>query len=291
MAFPRLAALVVAWLLVGCTTAPLIEPSAAPSGAVPATAEPPRPTPTPVGSVIQVGPLDADSVPSSVEGVAVLRGQDLRTTVDASRDAKEMLAGGWFHGPPGGSYCSLQPADWDPAVSMCNAIALFEHRVGGTPILRISSGDIRDAATLSSAVDRPVVLRVHTHDPRCPAEDQSCDRRAVALGIAWLGDAPLESAPPRVVGTPPPGGISRADAIELARDESMPHRTPLTLRSAVAAPIWAVLPSEETSRGDIWVWKVVFEADFDSPCDDCQSSNTEEVFLEYLTGAFIMARW
>jgi hypothetical protein len=60
--------------------------------------------------------------------------------------------------------------------------------------------------------------------------------------------------------------------------------------AAVAAPIWDVLPALETSEGDIWVWMVVFEADFVAPCDDCQASDTEEVFLDYLTGAFIMAR-
>ena len=114
--------------------------------------------------------------------------------------------------------------------------------------------------------------------------------RPVASSIVWLGDEPLEPAPPRVIGTPPPGGISRAAAIKRARAESLPYRSPLVLQSAVAAPIWAVLPSLEVSEGDIWVWMVVFEAEFSSPCDDCPSFEIEEVFLAYESGAFIMAR-
>lgn len=279
---------VVALLLAGCATTSPAEPSTASSPSQ-RTAAPALPTPTPVGSVVSIGPLDIDGVPTSVDGVAVLRGDALRAAIAGSRDSTPILGGGWFHGPAGGSYCSLQLFEEDPAVSMCNNIGLFEHRVGGSP-LRISTGDLRDAATVSTDVGRPVVLSLHTHDPRCVAQDKGCDLRPVAGWITWLGDAPLESAPPRVIGTLPPGGISRDEAITRARAESYPHTSPLVLKSAVAAPIWSVLPSFERNEGDIWVWMVTFEGKFASPCGDCQTSEREEVFLYYLTGAHIMSR-
>jgi hypothetical protein len=95
-----------------------------------------------------------------------------------------------------------------------------------------------------------------------------------------------------VIGTLPPGGISRDAAIQRALDESYAHTRPLTVRSAIAVPLWSVLPDEELSRGDIWVWVVTFDGQFSSPCgDECKASfRHEEVFLEYLTGTFIMAR-
>ena len=51
--------------------------------------------------------------------------------------------------------------------------------------------------------------------------------------------------------------ISREEAVSRAMTESMPHTTPLELVSVTAAPIWSVLPSEEGTRGDVWVWVVV----------------------------------
>ncbi|HEY8238690.1 MAG TPA: hypothetical protein VIF63_04575 [Candidatus Limnocylindrales bacterium] len=284
-----IAGVAIAAVIVGCSVTLPSEPSSAASGVPSTTASPARPTPTPVGSFVVVGALDDDGVPTSVEGVAVLRGDALRAAISGSIDSSAILGGGWFHGPLSTAYCTLQLFEEDRAVSICNSIGLFEHRVGGSPV-RMAAGDVRDAANVSTAVDRPVVLRLHTHDARCVPQDKGCDLRPVALDIAWLGDAPLEPPPPRVAGTPPPDGITRAKAIQRARAESLAHRSPLVLRSAVASPIWAVLPGLEASEGDIWVWTVVFEADFTSPCGDCQSSDTEEVFLEYLTGAFIMAR-
>ena len=290
LAARRLSAATLAGLLLGCATTPLATTAPKSPSAPAATVEPAQPTPTPVGSVIQVGPLDDDGVPTSVEGISVFRGDELGAAIANSRDGTPVLAGGWFHGPPGGQFCALQLFDQDQAVSSCNPISLFEHRVGGKPILRIAQGDLARATIVSTAVDRPVAISIHTHDPRCVAADKGCELRPVARSIAWLGDAPLEPAPPRVIGTPPPGGISRAAAIKRARAESLPHRSPLVLQSAAAAPIWAVLRSLEVSEGDIWVWMVVFEADFVSPCDDCPSFGTQEVFLDYLTGRFIMAR-
>lgn len=282
----RLSALALGLLIAGCSTKPPPEPPTTRSSLPRATTEPPRPTPTPVGSVVSVGPLDENGVPTSLEDEAVLRGSALQSAIAASKDATPLVAGGWFHAPRVVRYCALfRP---DPAVDSCYAFGLYEHRVGGKPIW-ITRGDVADADEIAGAVDRPVVLRLHTHDPRC-GDIRGCPDKPVLDAIAWLGDAPLESAPPRVIGTPPPGGISRDEAIERARNESVPHRTPLVLRSAEAGPIWTILPDLETREGDIWVWTVVFEADFVSPCDDCHESDTEEVFLDYLTGAFILAR-
>jgi hypothetical protein len=262
-------------------------PSASLPPSAPSTLEP-HPSPTPVGSQVALGPLDAQGVPTSVDSEAVVTGARLADAIGTTTDATPILAGGWFHPPRIVRYCpAFQP---DPAIDACYSFGLFEHRVGGAPIW-ITRGDVPKADEIAGAVERPVVLRLHTHDRRCGGEHAGagCDARPVLDEIVWLGAAPDESPPPREVGTPPPSDITREEAIERATAESLPHTTPLALVSVAAAPIWVALPSEEISRGDIWVWVVVFKGTFVA-CSDCQAAQREEVFLDYVTGAHIMSR-
>jgi hypothetical protein len=123
----------------------------------------------------------------------------------------------------------------------------------------IGQGDGLVPADLPAQAVRPVVLAIHNHDPRCLRTGwPECAEEPVLSGVAWLGAAPTESPPPREIGSPPPGGLNQAQAVEAATAHANTHTTPLEVRSARAAPFWAILPDEEASQGSRWVWAIAF---------------------------------
>ena len=276
--------------LFGCSSP---RPSSAPlSPQVPGTSTPSTqaessPTPVPVG--VELGSI-VDGVPTTVDGEQVFRGDALTFKVAAAGDATPFLAGGWFQAVSDVRFCAL--FHFDVAVDSCYRFGLYDNRVGGMPRW-IGRGDGLVPTDLPAQAVRPVVLAVHTHDPRCPSEAfPDCVHEPVLTSVVWLGETPTDSPPPRVIGTPPPGGLSQAQAIAAAAAQANAHSTPLEVVSARAAPFWAILPDEEESQGGRWVWAIIFESSFSESCGDAcvSSSGSALLVLDYVTGELIEAQ-
>jgi hypothetical protein len=232
--------------------------------------------------------LDANGIPTLLEGALVHRGEDLTATIKASNDTTPFLAGGWFHVDAPVRYCSLFVGD--RAVANCPGISLFKDRVDGVPLF-LAPGDAPNAWAIAFAATRPVVVQLHTHDPRCGATDKGCPARPILTSIAWLGDAPTDSPPPRPTGSPPPNGLTRDDAVRIAKGLADPHTTSLTVRWAVAGPYWAVPTTGGQINDNQWVWAMVLEAHFVTPCvEPCSSSSASElIVVDYVTGQLVEA--
>jgi hypothetical protein len=146
-------------------------------------------TSTPTAVPGTAGPIVA-GIPASFGGVPVLRGGELEAWISANTDATPALAGGWFREDHLIIYCPIPQV---PApVESCGSFPLYEDAWDGDR-LWIAPGDeglLPDR--LYEKATRPVVLLIHTHDARCPADDESCERRPVLLEVIWLGE-PIES--------------------------------------------------------------------------------------------------
>jgi hypothetical protein len=272
----RYALAAVCLFLAACAVAPTptAEPSSPPNRTI-------APTPTPVPTVPPVGALDGNGIPVTMHGEPVHRGADLEATIAASADAAPFLAGGWFHEDAPTRYCSIYLGDFE--VGPCPGLALFRDRTDAEPLYLANSGE--QFLQVQVAATRAVVLVVHPHDPRCGANDKECPHRAIAESVAWLGDAPIGSPPPRPTGSPPPNGITREDAIRIAIGVAEAHTTPLAVRVAVGGPYWAVLPIWGSSSNQ-WVWVVVLDGQFVTPCvAPCSDEGDSElIVLDYVTG-------
>jgi hypothetical protein len=170
----------------------LAGPETASPGGVPARGSP---NPSAEASASSVGPI-VDGIPVTIGGERVLKGTDtIRQRIENSTDDTSFLVGGWFH--KGGlnilcpavlSYLSVH---WWP----CSTIQVYERAQGdeqhqGTGAVWIYPGDpLRIEWATATAAVRPVVLRIHTHDARCPARVQGCSSLPVLVEVVWLGPA------------------------------------------------------------------------------------------------------
>ena len=99
--------------------------------------------------------------------------------------------GGWFHRNSDQKiFCPLYMAGspwW-----FCNVFRLYDELKEPSPggpdkVVSIYTGDPpRLDPKLPSAADRPVVLRIHTHDESCPAM-RDCSSLPVLVEVVWLG--------------------------------------------------------------------------------------------------------
>lgn len=264
-------------VVTACSVSPT-PPSFPTAGTTPSIAA----SPTPVPTVAPIGPTDANGIPTTLAGRPVLRGVDPLAAIAAREDATPFLAGGWFHDDIGVRYCSAYFGDW--VVGPCPGLELFADRVDAEPFLSLANSGSR-FIEIEMAATRAVVLVVHTHDKRCAATDVECTGRAVGDAVAWLGEIPADSPPPRLVSTPPPNGMTRTEAIDRATARADPHASPLEVRIAVAGPYWTVLPMWGRSSNQ-WVWVVVLDGDFMTPCiEPCSDKGDSELLvLDYVTG-------
>jgi hypothetical protein len=132
-----------------------------------------------------IGPL-VNGLPAKIGSQPVRRGPDLSAAIASSTDDGSFLAGGWFHEGRVVRFC---PMPISPrAVEACNSFALYADVRGGEPLQIARGDDGLLPGYLATEATRPVVLRIHTHDPRCFPEDTGCDLRPVLLEIVWLGD-------------------------------------------------------------------------------------------------------
>jgi hypothetical protein len=128
-----------------------------------------------------------DGIPREWEGQPVLRVQAALDRAAQSTDATSFYIGLWY---------SSQPPSWgcpptEPTPLSCTALHDVGDRAG---VLWPALG--RALRIEVDASDGPIVLRVHTHDPRwsnpancAAAELDACVHLMIGDGIAWNGDA------------------------------------------------------------------------------------------------------
>jgi hypothetical protein len=213
-------------------------------------------------------------VPTTLGGEAVIRGQALLDAEEAATDDTSFLVGGWFHGERFVRFCTFQRPP--RPVDRCAGFALYEGSSTKLGVLLAQGTDGLPSLAFAEAAFRPVLLRVHTHDPRCPAAHTSCPNQLVLDTVAWLG-ASLAAPPPAPRETPPPSSFSRHDAIAKARriiGAGYDMRSVTVVRESAA----------EGSLGpvveDPWVWWLKYRIP--------GTHSTARVVLDYLSGKEIM---
>jgi hypothetical protein len=141
----------------------------------------------------------------------------------------------------------------------------------------------------------PIVLRVHTHDPNCPAGTQiDCAHLPVFEAVVWKGSVEPMPSP---ASTRPPNGISERDAVASALKFARKYSTvsPNTV-SAVDGPYLTVVPmGGNPIPGDQWVWAITVSGSFPADCADRSSPTclpnvaTQLVVLDYASGSVLLA--
>ena len=155
-------------------------PSGPASSPVPTSSPSPTPPPTP-GALL-------NGIPTSFDGQPVLRGDDLRGAIAASTNDTPFLAGGYLQSRVSVFNRLNVPADEsadEKAIDQCFSFGLYDQLVGGL-VIWVSRGDAGLLTADMIGVDRPVVLRLHTHDSRCT--QPYCVQTPVLVSVAWLGD-------------------------------------------------------------------------------------------------------
>jgi hypothetical protein len=244
--------------------------TAAPTDA--ATANPTElPTASPpIATPILSGPLE-DGVPTTLGGEAVIRGQALLHAEGAATDDARFLVGGWFHAERSVMFCTFQRPP--RAVDRCAGFALYVGSSTRLGIIVAQGTDGLRSLEVDEAAFRPVVLRVHTHDPRCPAANTSCPDQLVLDTVAWLGPS-LAAPPPAPHETPPPTSFTRHEAVARARriiGTAYVLRSVTVVRGTMAEGI-RLGPVAE----DPWVWWLKYRIP--------GTNSTARVVLDYLTG-------
>jgi hypothetical protein len=246
----------------------------------PVTASPTEPTSTPTTAIV-------DGLPESIDGQAVLRGDAAARALKASTDDSPMLIGGWLKAARLLS-CPmvLRPDPWNP----CSATRLDPSPYDGPLGLAVYRGADEPAWPIVPDGDvQPIVLRVHTHDPRCALGD-ACASVPVLEAIAWTAAATPIPAP---TSSPPPTSFSELDAIEAAIRVGAQSSSDSTVVGAVRGHYAAVGPGGGDVAGDRWVWAVTLAGSFRAPdCSGtaCPARTAEDlVVLDYVTGTFLIS--
>lgn len=245
-------------LLAACQNlAPTSAPPLVTRSAPAATAPVPSATPEPTAAALR------DGVPISIDGEAVVAGDELRKEVDERADPAPFLAGGWFRKHERTyRYCSLN--FFPGLLFLCaTGFELYDARTGPWA-LTIAPGGNSPAIdeTLPYAADRAVVLRIHVHDALCATVAgrvaELCDRVPVVDSVVWIGSAQTVPAAPTARPTEPTGGLSRTEAIDRARERvgAIPGR-PLRLVCA-ALRQYSEVEGSVAAGVDPWLWVVVF---------------------------------
>lgn len=149
--------------------------------------EPPAPTTPPEPSAGR----HPGGIPTAIGGEPVLVGLELQRRLAEATDATSFLAGGWFDSADL-STCSggIGPSDPNPL----GARGCPRYRIVGIPgRLYVPPERIMPDG------DRPIVVRVHNHDPAAetcwPETVAACRARVVVDEVAWFGDEATAATP------------------------------------------------------------------------------------------------
>jgi hypothetical protein len=145
------------------------------------------PTPTGAPAATPGPPIETlvlqDGIPTTIDGQAVLTGAAISNAISNSTDDTPLLIGGWF--PAGGSYTYCMALKPGPA--SCTPYVL--HLTKGSEEAVFVYPATAETDIMSYMTTQPVVMRVHTHDPRCAGLPNlpGCEERPVLEAIVWLG--------------------------------------------------------------------------------------------------------
>jgi hypothetical protein len=278
-------ALAFAWLVMLVGACQSVPTPTDPPGVTPSRIPTPSPSPqSTLPAPTQSLGAPVDGVPTTIDGVPVLTGDTLRAELEALATDAPMLAGGWFRAQERPiRYCPLNllPGRLDRCIF---GFELYDARTGPW-LVSIAPGGPPSAMDedIPYAADRPVVLTIHVHDALCGELSgdlaMSCVRVPVVEGVAWLGAIETGLAVPTVRPSEPSDGMSRDEAIDLARAEvgTIPGR-PLRLICAELRQYSEVTGRVAEDR-DPWVWVVVFRrSDID----------WNQVGVQYRTGRLLI---
>jgi hypothetical protein len=221
-------------------------------------------------------------VPTTIDGEQVFMGNALRAEIDGRANPTPFLAGGWFRAIDDMPFsCPL--FDPPPQFRTCRAgFRLHDARTGPWRITLAINDPPRFDRVIATTQERPVVLRIHTHDPACatylPDDPVACARRPVLDQLVWLGAVESEPPSPTVAPTQPTGGLSRREAIDLARVEVASvggFRFPVVCtRIRLHSESLGGLDGDR----DPWLWIVAFDGE----------TRHNSVALDYFSGKVLM---
>jgi hypothetical protein len=139
-------------------------------------------TSTPPTSFQQKG-----GMPTTIGGEPVLTGTAITNAIGTSTDDTPFLVGGWLHVEQPQLYCPMVLTNHSPW-TICDALPLYGSADESEP-LWIYPGQPSKLGDLSPhQATRPVVLRIHTHDPACPTGYiADCSRLPVFIEVVWAG--------------------------------------------------------------------------------------------------------
>jgi hypothetical protein len=137
-----------------------------------------------VGSTPSATEPAGDGIPTTIDGQPVLTGAGIADAIANTTDDTPFLIGGWF---PASDYYDKYCAALAPGPASCTPYKL--HFSKGSQDAMWVYPATAAADILSYMATQPVVMRVHTHDPRCadlPNLD-GCTTLPVLEAIVWLG--------------------------------------------------------------------------------------------------------
>jgi hypothetical protein len=249
---------------------------------------------SPGESAPALGP-NLGGIPETVNGEPVLMGSAASAAFQNSTDESPILVGGWLDGSQ--IYCAAFTSTW--RWSTCYGYSLLSRPMTGVSQIGVARG-LSDAPidTVPEGSVLAIVLRVHTHDPKCPSGTRiDCAHLPVFDVVVWKDSVEPMPSP---ASTRPPSGISKQDAISTALQFAHKYSTvsPNTV-SAVEGPYLALVPlGGNTIPGDQWVWAITVSGSFPAP--DCAAFDpstptcspkvaTQLVVLDYATGSVVLA--
>ena len=134
-----------------------------------------------------------DGIPTAIGSQAVLRGQSAIDAARKSTGPTSFLVALWL-GRERGSHCVSTPQALE-----LDGICAYMHSVGDSPGIPMATLGALIRFDPALAQPGPVVLRVHTHDPKateCIASDRAaCDQVMVGEAVVWNGDARTDPKP------------------------------------------------------------------------------------------------
>jgi hypothetical protein len=134
--------------------------------------------------------FDGNGIPTKIDGQSVLTEGAILAHVTQATDDHSFLVGGWFQKGQPRMYCPAVLRSYSPWEA-CGSVALFRSATdsGSSILIRTASFANMPWIVTEGEATRPVVLKVDTHDSRCPSVLSECPSMIALLGVVWEGPA------------------------------------------------------------------------------------------------------